>query len=96
MPYMTGETDTVEKGLFLRRFGVPFWALAYVFGRDEQYWYRLESQMGRYDIVGATVKDIANLPEHLLADEKYRRQGLHCDDRGGGVCAGHRGRVTSQ
>ncbi|NBD34488.1 MAG: hypothetical protein GVY30_00650 [Chloroflexi bacterium] len=72
LPYMTGETDEVEKALFLRRFGVPFWALAYVFGRDEQYWYRLEGQMGRYDIVG-TVKDAAQLPEHLLADEKHTR-----------------------
>ena len=27
MPYMTGYTDEVEKPLFLRRFGVPFWAL---------------------------------------------------------------------
>jgi hypothetical protein len=26
MPYMTGYTDEVEKALFLRRFGVPFWA----------------------------------------------------------------------
>ncbi len=42
MPYMTGYTDDVEKPLFLRRWGVPHWALAYVFGRDEQYWYRLE------------------------------------------------------
>ena len=73
MPYMTGETDKVEKALFLRRFGVPFWALAYVFGRDEQYWYRLEGQIGRYDIVGTTVKDPDKLPEHLLADEKHTR-----------------------
>ncbi len=29
VPYMKGLTDEVEKALFLRRFGVPFWALAY-------------------------------------------------------------------
>src|SRR5437763_7152270 len=34
LPYMAGWTDDVEKGLFLRRFGVPFWALARVFGKD--------------------------------------------------------------
>ena len=40
MPYMVGRTDEVEKGLYLRRYGVPFDALAYVFGRDASYWYR--------------------------------------------------------
>ena len=34
MPYMTGFVDDVEKGLFLRKFDVPFWALAHIFGRD--------------------------------------------------------------
>lgn len=34
MPYMVGRTDEVEKGLFLRRYGVSFDALAYVFGRS--------------------------------------------------------------
>jgi hypothetical protein len=73
MPYMSGYTDEVEKPLFLRRFGVPFWALAYVFGRDDPYWYRLASHFGSYDIVQTTVKDSAKVPEHLLADEKHIR-----------------------
>ena len=73
MPYMTGLTDEVEKALFLRRFGVPFWALSYVFGRSDQYWYRLHAHFGRYDIVQATVRTSQALPEHLLADEKHVR-----------------------
>ena len=44
MPYFVGYTDDVEKALFLRRFFVPFWALTYVFGRDDDYWYRMEQQ----------------------------------------------------
>ena len=32
MPYMTARTEEVEAPLFLRKFGVPFWALARVFG----------------------------------------------------------------
>jgi hypothetical protein len=44
LPYLSGETDMVEKALFLRRFGAPFWGLTYVFGRDDQYWYRLTAQ----------------------------------------------------
>jgi hypothetical protein len=70
MPYGTGYTDEVEKALFLRRFDVPFWALTYVFGRDDDYWYRQENQFGRYDIVQTVVKDPEKLPKHLLADEK--------------------------
>jgi hypothetical protein len=72
-PYLTGYSDEVEKALFLRRFGVPYWALAYVFGRDEQYWYRLTSHLGRFEIVATTVQAPGHLPVHLLADEKHAR-----------------------
>ena len=70
MPYMAGYTDEVEKALFLRRFDVPFWALTYVFGRGDNYWYRLENHFGRYPLVQTVVKDPQKLPSHLLADEK--------------------------
>jgi hypothetical protein len=70
LPYMTGTTAEVEKALFLRSFGVPFWALTRVFGRDPMYWYRLEVSLGRNSIVGTTVRQ-AELPEHLLADEHH-------------------------
>ena len=73
LPYVTGYTDDVEEALFLRRWGVPYWALSYVFGRDDQYWYRLEHRLGRNSLVGATVKDPARLPGDLLADEKHTR-----------------------
>jgi hypothetical protein len=56
LPYMVGLSDTVEKALYLRRFGVPFDALAYVFGQDDSYWYRLYQSLGRFSIVGTTVK----------------------------------------
>jgi len=70
LPYFVGLTNEIEKALFLRRFDVPFWALAYVFGRDDQYWYRLENHFGRYKLVQTVVKDPEKLPKHLLADEK--------------------------
>ena len=70
LPYFAGWTDEVEKALFLRRFDVPFWALTYVFGRDDTYWYRQENQFGRYSIVQTVTKDPDKLPLHLLADEK--------------------------
>lgn len=71
LPYMVGLTDEVEKALFLRRFGVPFWGLSYVFGRNDDYWYRLSLSFGRYDIVSTTLKQPEQLPAHLLADEKH-------------------------
>jgi hypothetical protein len=72
LPYMTGSIVEVEKPLFLHlKFGVPFWALSYVFGRDDSYWYRINQQLGRPSLVGTSVKQADKLPEHLLADEKH-------------------------
>src|SRR5262249_16209451 len=71
LPYMAGLTDQVEKPLFLRRFGVPFWALARAFGPDPRYWYRLELSLGRNSLVGTTVRR-ADLPDDLLADEHHQ------------------------
>ena len=73
MPYLTARTEDVEGPLFLRKFGVPFWALARVFGNDPMFWYRLECGLGRASIVGTTIRQ-AGLPEHLVADEHH--QGL--------------------
>jgi len=71
LPYHTALADDVEEALFLRSFGVPFWALARVFGKDHSYWYRLEVSLGRNSVVGTTVRQ-APLPEHLLADEHHQ------------------------
>lgn len=71
LPYMVGMTDEVEKAMYLRRFGVPFEALAYVFGHDPSFWYRLYQGLGRLSIVGTTVKDPEAIPVNLTADEKH-------------------------
>jgi hypothetical protein len=71
MPYMTAHVEDVEGPLFLRKFGVPFWALARVFGDDPMFWYRLECGLGRSSIVGTTVRK-AELPAHVLADEHHQ------------------------
>jgi hypothetical protein len=71
LPYMTSYTDDVEKALFLLRFGVPYWALTYVFGKNDMFWFRQFCHFGRYNIVQTTVKDLENLPKDLLADEKH-------------------------
>lgn len=71
MPYMTGMVDDVEKPLFLRKFGVPFWALAYCYGRNPMYWWRQEASLGRFSIVGTTIQDSNLLPRHIASDEKH-------------------------
>ncbi len=75
MPYMTGYVADVEKPLFLQRFGVPFWALTHVFGRNDMYWQRMVAAQGRNSVVGTTVKDAGKLPRGLVADEKHTRCG---------------------
>jgi hypothetical protein len=91
LPYMTGTTDDVEGPLFLRAFGVPFWALARVFGKGAMYWYRLEVSLGRPSVAGTTARR-ADLPEHLLADEHHQtRDGVKnyiATTVGGGCCLG--------
>lgn len=62
MPYMIGKTEEVEKGLYLRQFGVPYEAIAYVMGKDPMYWYRASLALGRPSIVGTTLKDEEAIP----------------------------------
>jgi hypothetical protein len=73
LPYMTGMASDVEKGLFLKQFGVPDWALTYLFGRNDSYWYRQTEAFGRYNLVGSTVKEAEKVPKDLLADEKHAK-----------------------
>jgi hypothetical protein len=70
-PYMVGKTDELEKALFLCKFHVPFWAIAYVFDKDPKYWYRIYCRMGNYNMVGTTIKHPENLPKNILADEQH-------------------------
>lgn len=73
LPYNRARVEEVSKPLFLLRFNVPFWALAYVFGRNAMWWYRLYMCLGEYSIVGTTVRHPADLPRDLLADEHHIR-----------------------
>jgi hypothetical protein len=70
LPYCIARTEEVEKALYLRQWGVPFDALAYVFGRDAMFWYRAWLSLGRPNLVGTTVKSAAQMPQDLVAEEK--------------------------
>jgi hypothetical protein len=73
LPYMIARTDDVEKGLYFKRWGVPFEALAYGFGRYGMFWYRVYVSLGRNSLVGTTVKAADKLPQDVVADEKHSR-----------------------
>ncbi len=73
MPYMIAETADVEKALYLRRWGVPFDGLVYVFGRNVMFWQRAYVSVGRNSVVGTTIKAPDLLPENIVADEKHSR-----------------------
>jgi hypothetical protein len=70
MPSMMARTAEVEKGLSLRQCGVPFDALASVFGRDAMFWYRAWLACGRPSLLGTTGKDPQHVPTALVADEQ--------------------------
>ncbi len=57
MPFMIGTTAEVEKGLSLRRYGVPYEGIAHVLGHSPMYWYNATQALSRISIVGSTVKD---------------------------------------
>ena len=93
---MIGRTDEIEKALYLRQWGVPFDALAYVFGRDAMFWYRAWLAFGRPSLVGTTVKEPHKVPRDLVADEKLTRvakQQVYVPTTVGGLFpGGERGR----
>jgi len=74
LPYQAALAEEAEGPLFLRAFGVPFWAIARVFGRGPMYWYRLEVSLGRNSVAGTTLRKAAP-PAHLLADEHHQPRG---------------------
>lgn len=74
MPYMTAFTEEIENALLLRKWSVPYWALAKIFGKDDNFWHRIETRFGRYSIVATTVKTV-DIPTDLLADEHHEKSG---------------------
>jgi hypothetical protein len=41
----------LEKPLWLRKYSVPYWVLAEIFGRDANYYHRIECMFGRCSVV---------------------------------------------
>lgn len=73
LPYLKGITKEISEGLILRKYNVPYHAIATKEGKDAMFWYRLELALSQYNIVGTTIKKKANLPGHLLIDEHHTK-----------------------
>jgi hypothetical protein len=71
MGYMAGTAEDLAYPLLLASYGVPAWLLTVGFGHNDMFWYRLVERLGRNSLVGTTVRDPAQLPEHLAADEHH-------------------------
>ncbi len=71
LPRLVGWTKDAQHALLLRKYSVPFWVLALIFGYTIMHWWRLEKSIGRYSLVETTVQHPDNLPQHLAADEKH-------------------------
>ena len=78
MPYMIGKTEEVEKGLYLRRFGLPYEAIAYVMGKDPMYWYRASLVLRRPSLVGSTVKDGEAIPPSAIGLKWPNAPKMYC------------------
>jgi hypothetical protein len=61
-PYMSEQSATAAKALYLRKHGLSYDGIAYVLGKSEMHWYQLCQSLGRVSIVGATVKKAAVCP----------------------------------
>ena len=90
--YMTGTVDELAYPLLLAAHGVPPWLLTIGFGHSDMYWYRVIERLGRNSLVGTTVRDAAQLPAHLAADEHHAdwagQKGYVATTVGGGCVLG--------
>ncbi len=73
LPYNVGYIKDAWKPLLLTCFGVPLWVISLLFGKDDMYWNRIITSLGRNSVVGTTVYNPEDIPKNLLADEKHSK-----------------------
>ena len=92
MSYMTGTVEGLEHPLLLLSFGVPCWVVTKIFGHNDMFWQRHLERLGRYSLVGTTVRVAERLPTHLAADEHHAdwcgEKGYAAVTAGGGCLLG--------
>jgi hypothetical protein len=73
MPNLIAYTVDVDKALLLRKHDVPYSTLAYIFGRNEMFWYRADHAFGDCSVVGTTVKKKSLFQRMLLQMKNTQR-----------------------
>ena len=73
LPYFCGDTEVASNALFLRKFSVPYWAIAQVFGKNAMYWYKVTESLGKNSLVGTTLKNKKLLPKHINSFDSQPR-----------------------
>lgn len=71
LPSMVGKTDDVKHGLLMLSRETPIDLVTDVCGRNDMFWYRLISRLGRFSLAGTTLRSAKQLPSHLAADEHH-------------------------
>jgi hypothetical protein len=71
MPYMSGKSADSWYALLLIFFGVPFWVIVLGFGKNEMHWYRQFKHLGRFSLVGTSIKEVSKFPKSVAVDEKF-------------------------
>jgi hypothetical protein len=77
MPYRRATVTAGATAMLLLRVQIPCWGLASGVGREAMSWSWLQPDLGRFRVVGTTVKVPARLPQDLVAEEQHSR--LHGD-----------------
>lgn len=70
MPYWSGRVEDCREGIMLYLRGTSLDSITTCFGDNQQKWLDRVNHLGRFSIVGTTVKSSALLAESLTADEK--------------------------
>lgn len=73
LPYMRATTTEVENALLLMRYGVPFWVISLVFGRNPMFWYRCFLCLADFNLTSTTVYNPSKMPFDLICDEFHTR-----------------------
>lgn len=76
MPYWSGKVADCREGLLLYLRGTSLDSIVTCFGDNQQKWLNRVNHLGRFSVVGTTIKSPNLIPPSLTADEKAVRRPI--------------------
>ena len=76
MPYWSGKVADCREGLLLYLRGTSLDSIVTYFGDNQQKWLNRVNHLGRFSVVGTTIKSPNLIPPSLTADEKAVRRPI--------------------